>query len=223
MHLGGWSILKIIETSSLACFFLFLAFMAWFCDCSVIQFWNCKGSHIGPKSLAVIFQSTWSLPWKAHVPKHIMYDSKIMAEYHWIRKLIRDISVPYSLKSLPSSALFCLVMLSWSINRLGPTTSVSWGTHMACWLYPCWLQESPLWVPDHPRALLYFMSYLFPGEWVSSQNVKSFWKREHYSITILKCYQNFPSEVWIWRLYNIVTKHCNITLDLKTSAMNKLR
>lgn len=65
-----------------ACFFLFLAFMAWFCDCSVIQFWNCKGSHIGPKSLAVIFQSTWSLPWKAHVPKHIIYDSKIMAEYH---------------------------------------------------------------------------------------------------------------------------------------------
>lgn len=130
MHLGGWSILKIVETSSLACFFLFLSFMAWFCDCSVIQFWNCKGSHIGPKSLAVIFQSTWSLPWKAHVPKHIIYDSKIMAEYHWIRKkLIRDISVPYSLKSLPSSALFCLVML-WSINRLGPTTSVSWGTHM---------------------------------------------------------------------------------------------
>lgn len=53
-----------------------LAFVAGFCDCSVIHFWNCEVSFAGVNSLVVSsLQSAWPLPWRPHEPKH---------NHHWL-------------------------------------------------------------------------------------------------------------------------------------------
>jgi len=118
-----------------------LAFMAGFCDCSVIHFCNCEVSFAGVSCLVVSsLQSAWPLPWRPHEPKH---------NHHWLEG---DGRIPLGWgKGYQEGAkvlalwicifrkhCFCLVIffayLVWM--SLTHQALTPWGFFSSCW-WPC--------------------------------------------------------------------------------------